>query len=113
MIPVLIMFSTRCCSGARSRPQLYKDAGVNAITRPVIWPVGLLLGPYCISCGRSVIVGQRHSQCGRSIRKCGIPARCSISVVIHSTHLLPPVSGMCSGAREVMRDVNNTSEIWH
>lgn len=112
VIPVLIMFSTRCCFGACSRPQLYKDVRINAITCPVICPVGLLLGPYCIWGGKSVIVGKRHSQCSCSIRKCGMPAPYSISVVIHATHLLPPVSGMCAMETGVARDVNNTSKTW-
>lgn len=63
-------------------------------------PVDLLLAPYCIRCGKSVIVGKRHRQCSCSIRKCGMPAPFSISV---ATHLLPPVSGMC--AMETGREI--------
>lgn len=112
VIPVLIMFSTRCCFGACSRPQLYKDVGINAITCPVIWPRWPASGPYCIRCGKSIIVGKRHSRCSCSIRKCGMPAPCSISVVIHAAHLLPPVSGMCAMETGVTRDVNNASKSW-
>lgn len=112
VIPVLTMFPTRCSFGACSRPQLYKDARINSITCPVICLVGLLLGPYCIRCGRSVIVGQRHSRCSCSIRKCGMPALYPISIVIHTAHLLPLVSGMCAMETEVARCVNNTSKPW-
>lgn len=93
VIPVLIMFPTRCSFGACSRPQLYKDVGINAITCPVICPAGLLLRPSCIRCGKSVIIGKRYSQCSGSIRKCGMPAPYSMSVVTHTTHLLPLLSG--------------------
>lgn len=58
VIPVLIMFSTRCCFGACSRPQLYKDVGINAITCPVICPLGLRWVPIALGVVRALLLAK-------------------------------------------------------